>query len=120
MQVVNLTTNNSYFDGNVQNGGAYYYLVSAFNILGDQSPYSAEVIARPASTTVQPLGYSQQTNGLQINWPADHMGWRLLMSTNVLAAPSAWFFVPASNATNQVWLPFDSTQSSVFFRLVYP
>jgi hypothetical protein len=104
----------------LQNGGAYYYLVSALNILGEQSAYSAEVVARPAATLVQPVNVGLMNNGLQLTWNSDHIGWRLLMNTGALTDSSAWVFMPGSNVTNQMWLPFDGTQSNVFFRLVYP
>jgi hypothetical protein len=57
---------------------------------------------------------------LQFNWPSDHTGWRLMMNTISLGNPGAWVAVPNSAATNQIWLPFDLTQSNVFFRLIYP
>jgi hypothetical protein len=120
VQVASLITSNSFSDGNLQNGSSYYYLVSALNILGEQSAYSAEVVARPASTVVQPVNVMPLNNGIQFNWNADHVGWRLLMNTSGLTDSNAWVFIPSSNATNQVWLPFDGTQSNVFFRLVYP
>jgi len=119
-KVVNLTANSTYSDSPLQNGTAYYYVVTALNILGDESAYSSEVVARPAATTVVPLGLALANSGLQFNWPADHTGWRLMMNTNNLANPGGWFTVPNSMATNQLWLPFDPTQNNAFFRLVYP
>jgi hypothetical protein len=119
VQIASLITSNSFSDGNLQNGSSYYYLVSALNILGEQSAYSAEVVARPASTVVQPVNFMPLNNGIQFNWNSDHIGWRLLMNTSGLTDASAWGFIPGSDTTNQVWLPFDGTQSNVFFRLVY-
>jgi len=119
-KMLSLTTNTTYIDGTVQNGNAYYYVVTALDILGDESAYSNEVVARPASTTVMPVSFAMLNNGLQFNWPADHIGWRLMMNTNGLLNSSAWFTVPNSAATNQMWIPIDPTQSSVFFQLIYP
>jgi hypothetical protein len=59
-------------------------------------------------------------NGVKFDWPADHTGWRLTMNTNGLGLPNAWFTVPNSAATNQIWLQLVPTQESVFFRLVFP
>jgi autotransporter-associated beta strand protein len=56
---------------------------------------------------------------LSFAWPADHTGWRLVMDTNGLANP-LWFTVPGSMYTNQIQVPFDPAQMSVFFQLVYP
>ena len=121
-KIASLVTSASFPDNTVQNGTAYYYVVTALNILGEESAYSIEVVARPASTTVLPLNFGISTDGLslQFNWPADHTGWRLLMKTNDLGTPGGWTTVASSAATNQVWLPFDAAQSNVFFQLVYP
>lgn len=124
VKIASLVTNLTYSDGAVQNGTAYYYVVTALNILGEESAYSDEVVARPASTVPQPISGSFVNvggqNGIQFHWAADHTGWRLVMNTNGLDDPSAWSTIPNSAATNQVWLPYDPAQSSVFFRLIYP
>lgn len=123
-EIASLVTNTAYSDTMLQNGTAYFYVVTALNILGEESAYSSEVAARPASTLPPLVGFSLVNNGLQngirFNWPADHTGWRLLMNTNGLGNPNAWFAVANSSATNQIWLPLDPTQSNVFFRLVFP
>jgi len=123
-KIASLVTNLAYLDSSVQNGTAYYYVVTSLNILGEESYYSTEVVARPASTltptiTASPLNNGGQ-NGIQFDWPLDHTGWRLLMNTNGLLDSAAWYPVSNSAATNQIWLPFDPTQTSVFFQLVYP
>ena len=69
----------------------------------------------------QPLLNIGTGNGLmQINWPSDHTGWRLLMSTN-LGSPD-WTDVSSNfvTMTNQVILPVIGTNGSLFYRLVYP
>ena len=57
---------------------------------------------------------------LQLAWPADHTGWRLLMNTNL--AGSNWTDVSSNlvTMTNQINLPVIVTNGSVFYRLVYP
>jgi hypothetical protein len=124
VKIASLVTNLTYIDGSVQNGTAYFYVVTALNILGEESAYSAEVVARPASilppaVIASPLNMGGQ-NGIQLGWPLDHTGWRLLMNTNGLLDFAGWSPVPNSSTTNQFWLPFDPTQNSVFFQLVYP
>ena len=123
-RIASLLATNTYQDNIVQNGTAYYYVVTALNILGEESAYSSQVVALPASTVPVPVGYNLVANGAQngilFNWPADHTGWRLLMNTNDLSNPNGWFPVPGSSATNQVWLPFDPAQNNVFFQLVFP
>jgi hypothetical protein len=118
------TTNSVYLDSGLLNGSAYYYVVTGLNILGQESAYSAQVVALPASTVPQSFGAdlvsSSGQTGLQFSWAADHTGWRLLMNTNGLENSNAWFTVSNSAATNQVWLPLSPAQPSAFFRLVYP
>jgi len=117
---VSLATNVTYTDSSIQNGTAYYYVVTALNILGDESAYSTEVVAHPASTSILPINFTLLNNGLQFNWPSDHIGWRLMVNTNSLSNPAAWVVVPGSVSTNQMWIPIDQTQINVFFRLIYP
>jgi hypothetical protein len=119
-KIVNLTANSTFLDTTVQNGTSYFYVVTSLNILGEESSYSTEVAAYPASTTVVPVNFAMLNNNIQFNWPADHTGWRLMMNTNSLANPGAWFAVPGSSSTNQMFIAIDPTQPNVFFRLVYP
>jgi hypothetical protein len=123
VQIASLITSNGFSDGNLQNGSTYFYLVSALNILGEQSAYSAEVAARPASSDSQPVNFYLASkgaqNGIQFNWATDHIGWRLMINTNNLSQPN-WIAVTNSETTNQMWLPNDSSQAGVYFRLVYP
>jgi hypothetical protein len=59
---------------------------------------------------------------LQISWPADHTGWQLQSQTNNLTSGlgTNWVNVPASMQINQMTVPLNSTNGSVFFRLVRP
>ena len=122
-KIASLLTNTTYLDLTVLNGTAYFYVITSLNILGEESVYSTEAAAHPASTVPPPVTFSLVNygaqNGIQFNWAADHAGWRLLMNTGGLAG-SNWVVVPNSAFTNQVWLPFDPAQNAVFFRLVYP
>jgi hypothetical protein len=74
------------------------------------------------STAPTNIVASASGSGLKLSWPADHTGWRLQVQTN---APGAglgtnWVDVPGSSQTNEVTLPVDGTDASVFYRLVYP
>ena len=82
-------------------------------------------VVSPVSTV--PTNIVAVVNGSQLNlaWPADHQGWRLLVQTNHLAAgisanTNDWATVSGSVATNQVTLPIDTTKPAEFYRLVYP
>ncbi|HEX9047452.1 MAG TPA: LamG domain-containing protein, partial [Verrucomicrobiae bacterium] len=102
-------------DSPLLNGTNYFYVVRAANGVG-ASANSAQVSARPVSTTPPAASFAAVGNQLQLGWPADHTGWRLQMNTNLSTA--IWQDVPGANATNQISIP--STNANAFFRLVYP
>jgi autotransporter-associated beta strand protein len=59
-------------------------------------------------------------NTLQLSWGANS-GWRLLAQTNSggINTPSTnWY--PVTTSGNSISIPMDTTQPSVFYRLVYP
>ena len=111
----------NYSDSGLASGTAYYYVVTAMNIYGE-STTSAEAGARPVSTTPAPLNFVMSSGQIQFSWPMDHTGWHVQMQTNLLNAGigTNWVNVPNSNITNQFSAPISTTNSSVFFRLVYP
>ena len=59
---------------------------------------------------------------LQISWPTDHTGWQLQSQTNNLTSGlgTNWVNLPASMQTNQMTVPLNSANGSVFFRLMRP
>ncbi len=61
-------------------------------------------------------------NQLTLSWPADHTGWRLQAQTNSLSVGinTNWSTVPNSTNVNQVTIPMNLTNGSVFYRLIYP
>jgi hypothetical protein len=76
----------------------------------------------PFSTNSPPL-YSEIGDGMiRFSWPSDHIGWRLETQTNSpgLGLGANWFTVPGSSASDEISVPINSTEGSVFFRLVYP
>jgi hypothetical protein len=68
---------------------------------------------------------SERTSGnssLTLSWPVAYTGWLLQVQTN---APDAglgtnWFTVPGSDASNQITVPIDPANGSVFYRLISP
>ncbi len=62
------------------------------------------------------------SNQLTLSWPANHTGWMLQVQTNSLSVGISgnWFDVAGSTATNQVIIPINLTNGSVFYRLVGP
>jgi len=62
---------------------------------------------------------------LQLCWPPDHLGYRLLVQTNNLsrgisANPGDWGTVAGSTLTNLAVVPITAEQPNEFYRLVYP
>jgi len=78
----------------------------------------------PPSVSTAPVsvGLSLAGNALQLSWPSDHTGWRIEAQTNSIAVGigTNWFTVSGSDATNQIFLPINPANGSVFLRLVYP
>jgi len=111
----------AYTNIGLANGTAYYYVVAATNSSG-WSFDSAEAVARPVSFASQSLNFTTAGNLLQVNWPADHTGWRLEMQSNPIGEGlgTNWVDVTGANATNQISIPINPGNGSVFFRLVYP
>ena len=75
------------------------------------------VATNPTNITVQVVG-----NNLGLSWPADHIGWRLQVQANTLAQGlfTNWVDVAGSTITNQMSIPINTTNGSVFYRLSYP
>ncbi|HEX3628561.1 MAG TPA: LamG-like jellyroll fold domain-containing protein [Verrucomicrobiae bacterium] len=60
-------------------------------------------------------------NLLYLAWPADHIGWQLQAQTNsvIKGLGSNWVNVNPSTATNQLAIPINPANGTVFYRLIY-
>jgi hypothetical protein len=116
--VASLLTNAMFTDNAVVDGVPYYYVVTGLNILGQESSYSAQIAAQPVSLNPPLVSFGMTTNGIQFNWPSVNTGWELQAQTNSLGAN--WVTLSETGATNQVIIPIDPANSTVFYRLVYP
>jgi hypothetical protein len=97
--------------------GIYSVIVSNSAGLVTSTNATLTVPAQPA--TLRP----SVTNGaLNLSWPTDRIGSRLLAQTNPpgVGLTTNWQTVANSNATNQITIPLIATNGSAFFRLVYP
>jgi autotransporter-associated beta strand protein len=73
-------------------------------------------------TTPTNLMWSVSSTNLNLSWPAGYLGWHLQFQTNApgIGLGTNWMNVLGSSFTNNVALPVDATQGSVFYRLTYP
>jgi hypothetical protein len=114
------TTN--YADTAVSNAVNYYYVVTALGA-GGASSNSTQAVAVPLPSN-QPTNLTAQHvgNQLQLSWPQDHLGWRLLIQTNDLNRGLSTNWTTVANSTNVMAtnIPIIATNGSVFLRLVYP
>jgi len=68
------------------------------------------------------LVWGLNSTNLTLSWPADHIGWRLLVQTNNLTTGlgTNWVDVANSTLTNQMVFSLDASNGSVFYRMIYP
>jgi hypothetical protein len=118
-----IATNSSlaFTNTGLTNGAWYYFVVSARNSAGESAD-SSQVSARPITFAPTQLSFLTAGIQLQLDWPADHIGWQLQSQTNGLAAGlgTNWVNVSGSAQTNQATFPLDTAKGAVFFRLVRP
>jgi hypothetical protein len=91
----------------------------------NSTAFAVTVVTRPAFTNTTPTNiYSAPINSttLYLAWPGDHTGWRLQSQTNTLnvGINTNWAIVPGSSVTNEFFMPIVKTNSTVFYRMVYP
>jgi hypothetical protein len=84
-------------------------LVAKYGVVG--------VATNPTNITTAVSG-----NVLTLSWPADHIGWRLQVQTNLLntGLGSGWTDVAGSTSVNSVNVTISPANGAVFYRMVYP
>ncbi len=107
------------FEGNIQDVALYDYVLSPAQVLAD---YVAGIKDAVFTTTPTNITMSSVSNQLTLSWPLTHYGWQLQVQTNNLAVgiSTNWVNVSGTIGTNQVVIPINLTNGSVFYRLVYP
>jgi hypothetical protein len=86
--------------------------------------YTVDVTEQPSQTTPK-LTSSVSAGSLNLSWPADHLGYRLLTQTNNLSRgvsrnDSDWGTVAGSTGVTSTNFPIVKTNLDEYYRLVYP
>ncbi len=78
--------------------------------------------ASPVNPTPTNITSTVVGNTLQLSWPSSHTGWTLQAQTNALnvGLSGTWFPVAGSTTTNQVFVPINPGNPTVFYRLTLP
>ena len=115
-----LWANDSYLNGTIDELRIYDGRLTPQQI-------AANYIAGPGvlqvpSVTATNIDFAWNGNAMTLSWPADHTGWRLQVQTNPLTEGlgTNWFDVDGSTNVNELSIPVNPANGSVFYRLVYP
>jgi hypothetical protein len=75
----------------------------------------------PINANPTNIVFSLANNQITLSWPADHTGWQLQAQTNgvQVGLSTNWVNVSGSMGTDQVVVPLNLTNGSVFYRLTY-
>lgn len=75
----------------------------------------------PVNTSPTKIAVSLNGGMLTLSWPLDHTGWTLQSQTNSLSTGIGpnWVNVSGSTTTNQIIVPINLTNGSVFYQLIY-
>jgi fibronectin-binding autotransporter adhesin len=78
--------------------------------------------ASPVNTNPTNITFAVSGGNLTLSWPADHIGWQLQAQTNTVAVglSSNWSNVAGSTTVDQMTVPVNPANGTVFYRLVYP
>ncbi len=78
--------------------------------------------ASPVNPNPTNITTSVTGNQLTLSWPASHTGWTLQAQTNALTTglSGVWYNVAGSTTTNQVIVPINPANPTVFYRLTLP
>jgi fibronectin-binding autotransporter adhesin len=83
---------------------------------------TADGTLRIFSTSQPTVSSEVVSSGTQLHlaWPTDHTGWVLQSQTNAVGGLTTnWHDVPGSSLSNEIYIPIDQANQSVFYRLVY-
>ncbi len=104
------------FSGNICEAAFFTNALTASQV---QQIYTAT--GPSVNTNPTNIVFGVTNNNLYLSWPADHTGWQLQAQTNRLSVGigTNWVNVTGSTGANQVVVPINLTNGSVFYRLTY-
>lgn len=109
------------FNGEMDEAAIFNYALSASQL---QQLYTAAVTGNFTAPGSNPTNivFSVTNNQLVLSWPADHQGWQLQAQTNKTSVgiSTNWVNYNPSTGTNQVTIPINLTNGTVFYRLMNP
>ncbi|HTB84773.1 MAG TPA: LamG-like jellyroll fold domain-containing protein [Candidatus Sulfotelmatobacter sp.] len=105
------------FQGKIDDVALYNYALSPTKVLADYLGGLKNIVFNASPTNI---AFSATGSQLSLSWPLDHTGWRLVAQTNNLLGTNWVSVTPSGALTNQVTVPINRTNGSVFYRLVYP
>jgi Concanavalin A-like lectin/glucanases superfamily len=102
------------------NGNVLELIVN--NAYGTTNAFVTLTVSSAVNSNPTNIVFAATNNELYLSWPADHTGWQLQAQTNSLSVGLSgnWVNVAGSVNTNQVAIPVNLNNGSVFYRLVYP
>jgi autotransporter-associated beta strand protein len=79
-------------------------------------------VASVVATNPTNIAFAVSGNNLTLSWPSDHTGWTLQAQTNApgIGIRTNWGVVPGSSSVNQLVIPINAANGSVFYRLIAP
>jgi autotransporter-associated beta strand protein len=91
------------------------------NTIATDGKISVASVGQLVNTNPAPITLSASGGNLTLSWPPDHTGYTLQAQTNSVGAGlgTNWVNVTGSVSTNQITVPINSTNGSVFYRLKY-
>jgi hypothetical protein len=82
------------------------------------------VLSIVATVNTNPTNITATVSGnvLTLSWPADHLGWHLQAQTNSIAngLGTNWVTIPSSSSSNTYTNTINTSNATVFYRMVYP
>lgn len=112
------------FGAGSQSGNFSSILGSPGTGLGYSFNPATGVLSIVATVNTNPTNITATVSGnvLTLSWPADHLGWHLQAQTNSIAngLGTNWVTIPSSSSSNTYTNTINTSNATVFYRMVYP